>query len=124
MEDLSFMNVDDISVEEALKRQEENSPKLFNLIPQPEKTKEVKVEKTVRQKRVKTELSQLEQLIIKVLKDNMCYGKTGMRPKWIYAELKIYSNEYVQKQISNKVWAMAKSGTLLKDGDVYSLPNE
>lgn len=100
---------DFLTNEEVEKRVAENQPLILNNA-KPEK---VKTSEKQTQTRAKSNLSELEQRIVSILP---LMTNQRAKPKEVFSELNAnYPNEYTNKQITNKMWAMEKAGTLSKD---------
>ena len=92
------------TVEELDAKIAKNQPVILNQVV------ETKAKAEVKQIQAKTNLSELEQRIINIL--NII---EKAKPAVVYRELNAnYPNEYTNKQVTNKMWAMEKKHILSK----------
>ena len=95
------------TVEELDAKIAKNQPVILNQVV------ETKSKAEVKQTQAKTNLSELEQRIINVL--NLIEKAKPAGVYGVYYELnKNYPNEYTNKQVTNKMWAMEKKHILGK----------
>ena len=117
------LEYEQLTVEQAVSQYDANYQKVMNIIPEPIKS----VAKTPRQPsehkpRQKCGLSELEKAIVEVLTK----VETRLSPRMTYQYLPIeLKDKYEPKQVTNKMWAMAKKGIIVgNSGGVYQVKLE
>ena len=100
---------DFLTNEEVEKRVAENQPLILNNAKLEKQTHSVEKSGS----RAKSNLGELDKRILSILP---LMTNQRAKPKEVFSELNAnYPNEYTNKQITNKMWAMEKAGTLSKD---------
>ena len=119
VDDLGF---DDITLDQAVEQYNANYQKVMNVIPEPVKLDDKKPRQSSgpRKSRESKGFSELEQNIV----DFLTNFDTWDSPSDIWYSLGDLRYQYSPKQVTNKLWAMAKKGILDNANGTYRIHKE
>lgn len=119
VDDLEF---EDITLDQAVEQYNANYQKVMNVIPEPIKLGDKKPRQSngQRKPRESKSFSELEQRIV----DFLTNLDTWDTPWHIWSNLGDLHYQYSSKQVTNKLWAMAKKGILDNANGTYRIHKE